>query len=66
MKIEIVNGMRVQTPDEGKVLTNGESTSTQVYLGEGATPWAEVDATLELEALEAEYKLLYEELYGSD
>lgn len=39
------NGMRVLAPDEGKVLYNGETYSTRVYLGKNASPdeWREVD-----------------------
>jgi hypothetical protein len=37
-----------QTPDEGKLLTNGEVFSRLVYLGEGASEWEEVDDTGQL------------------
>ena len=35
--------MRVQIADTGKVLTNGDTYSERVYLGDGAAPWAEVN-----------------------
>ena len=40
--IVIIGNTRVQTPSEGNVLTNGESFSREVYLGEGAQEWDEV------------------------
>lgn len=36
------NGMRIQTADAGMVLTNGETYTDKVYLGEGADEWNEI------------------------
>jgi len=42
--IKIINKMRMQTPDTGKALTNGEVYTTDpVHLGEGSSEWEEVD-----------------------
>ena len=46
MKIEIVNGQRVETPDEDLWLHDGEPDwrryfTKLVYLGKDAEPWAE-------------------------
>ena len=52
--IEIIGTTRVQTPNEGYLLTNGESFSRLVYLGEGAQPWEEVPDDGQLEPIEPE------------
>ena len=46
MKQETIE-LRVLTPSEGMILTNGESYSTRVYLGVNASPddWWEVPDT---------------------
>ena len=59
MKIEIINGQRVETPDEGLWLHDGTPDYTRVfsklvYLGKDAKPWAEC-TTAEKEAWEAEH-----------
>jgi len=52
--IVIENGHRTQTADEGMLLTNGESFSKEVYLGDGATAWDEVLDIGQLEPLTTE------------
>lgn len=59
MRIEIINGQRVEYADEGFWLHNGapdwERIFTDcVYLGKDAKPWAEC-TTAEKEAWEAEH-----------
>jgi len=59
MKIEIINGQRVETPDEGLWLHDGAQDwqrvfSKLVYLGKDTEPWAEC-TTAEKEAWEAEH-----------
>lgn len=59
MKIEIINGQRVETPDEGLWLHNGAPDwqrifSKLVYLGKDAELWAEC-TTAEKEQWEAEH-----------
>jgi hypothetical protein len=41
-----------QTASEGKLLTNGDTFATVVYLGEGASEWDEVDDTGQLNPVE--------------
>ena len=41
--IKTENGLRIQTSDAGKMLTNGETYSKIVYLGDGAVAWAEIN-----------------------
>lgn len=45
MKTTIINGVRLITPDDGKVLTNGQVYSDGVYLAARADEhdWTEVD-----------------------
>lgn len=59
MKIEIVNGQRVEYADDGKWLHDDAPDwervfSKLVYLGKDAKPWAEC-TTAEKEAWEAEH-----------
>jgi hypothetical protein len=41
-----------QTASEGKLLTNGDTFATVVYLGEGASEWEEVDDIGQLKPVE--------------
>lgn len=45
MKIEIIGKMKVLTPDEGKILMNGEVTSECVYMLQNAdeSEWWEIE-----------------------
>lgn len=40
--ITIIGTTRVQIPQDGMLLTNGDTFSKEVYLGEGAAEWEEV------------------------
>ena len=40
--ITTINGMRIQTADMNKTLTDGESYSKKVYLGDSAPVWNEM------------------------
>ena len=40
--IKTENGLRIQTSDAGKMLTNGETYSKTVYLPDDAVNWAEI------------------------
>ena len=52
--ITIENGHRTQTASEGILLTNGESFSKIVYLGDGAPEWQEVPDNGQLDPIVAE------------
>ena len=59
MRIEIINGQRVEFADEGKLLHDGAKDYTRyftdaVYLGKDAEPWAEC-TTAEKEEWEREH-----------
>ena len=41
--ITIIGTTRVQTAQEGMLLTKGDTFSKEVYLGEGAAEWEEVE-----------------------
>ena len=45
MKIEVKNGVMVLTPDDAKVLTNGDTFSNKVYLGinDSSDNWWEIN-----------------------
>ncbi len=43
MEIKIENGHRAQYASPGMLLTNGETFSKLVYLGDGAPEWEEVE-----------------------
>lgn len=59
MKVEIINNIRVLTPDDGMLLCNmtDKVISDKVYLGKNAdeTAWTEIDEA-EKESLEAEWE----------
>lgn len=59
MMTETIKGMIVLTPSEGKYLTNGETYSTKVYLGNNASEsdWWEVDSIEDDHELTAEEAL---------
>jgi hypothetical protein len=40
--------LQKQVADPGKVLVNGDNFSKEVYLGDGAEPWQEMDAPADL------------------
>lgn len=59
MMIETIKGMTVLTPSDGKYLTNGETYSAKVYLGNNAfeSDWWEVDSIEDDPELTAEEAL---------
>ena len=52
--ITIIGTTRVQTAQEGMLLTKGDTFSKEVYLGEGAAEWEEVVDDGQLEPIEPE------------
>lgn len=49
-----IDGLRKQTPKQGNILTNVDSFSYEVYLGDGASEWEEVLDSGQLEPIQAE------------
>lgn len=58
MKLEIINNIRVITPDDGMWITNGDTFSDKVYLGVNAdiNEWSEItdEEKVRLEAMQNE------------
>ena len=52
--ITILGTTRVQIPQAGNLLTDGDTFSKEIYLGEGAVEWSEVPDDGQLEPIQAE------------